>query len=292
MRKFHFIVNPVAGTGRGEDGFLKSRAVLDRIGADYSYAESEYAGHAVKLTEDALKDGKKCIVAVGGDGTVNEVCKTMIGSDAALGILPFGTGNDLARALKLSTDPEKAVMTLVNGVERRMDLCTANDMLYTNVGGFGFDTDVVINTEKFKKRFNGMLPYMLGVIQSVLHLKPMKMHITADGREFDEEALLIAAANGTHYGGGMNVAPQGDPFDGLMDICIVKKVGVLRFLSLLPRFVKGKHIGLKPIGYFKAKQVHIESSDRFELNLDGELGSSTPVTFKVLPSAIGVIINA
>lgn len=291
MPKFHFIVNPIAGTGRSDRLFNEAKAILDDRGVEYSVAYSEYPTHAVELAKAAAKNGETHIVAVGGDGTISEVSKSLVGVEGVtMGVFPFGTGNDLARALNIPSEAEGAVDVLLNGEVRSMDMGSANGAMFANVGGFGFDTDVVIYTEKFKKRFNGMLPYMLGVMQSLLHLKPIKMHINADGEEFDEEALLFAAANGTHYGGGMNVAPLADPFDGSFDVCIVKKIGVLTLLTVLPVFIKGKHLKNKHIRYMKAKSVKIDCVSGVQLNLDGELGSVTPVTFSILENAIKIIV--
>lgn len=155
-----------------------------------------------------------------------------------------------------------------------------------SVGGTGFDVDVIINTEKFKKRFNGMLPYMLGIFQSLMHLKPVTFEITADGESFTERALLFNACNGTHFAGGMHVAPMASPYDGLLDVCILRTISIPQFLLLLPRYTRGTHTASRHVRYFKAKEIAVRCDSENIINLDGELDSSTPVTFKVLPGAI------
>ena len=227
---------------------------------------------------------------VGGDGTVNEVASVLAGTGAAMGILPFGTGNDFSQALQIPQDTAGAVAALLSAAPRRVDAARANDAFFVNVSGFGFDVDVVRYTEKYKKRFNGMLPYMLGVMQSLLHLRPIPVRVEPEeGECFDTTALLFSACNGTQFAGGMHLAPLSDPADGLLDICILKGIGRIAFLQLLPRYIKGEHLGSKHIVYFKARRVTAAAEAGLTLNLDGELGSATPVTFEALPGALTIL---
>ena len=137
-------------------------------------------------------------------------------------------------------------------------------------------------TEKYKKRFNGMLPYLLGVMQSLLHLRPIPVRVEPEeGECFDTTALLFSACNGTQFAGGMHLAPLSDPADGLLDICILKGIGRIAFLQLLPRYIKGEHL--------KARRVTAAAEAGLTLNLDGELGSATPVTFEALPGALTIL---
>ncbi len=291
MDNYHFIVNPIAGAGHSKRRFNEAQDIMGKQGIAYTHVFSKESGHVSELVRTAVEVGHKKIVAVGGDGTVRETAQVIMGrKDVAMGILPFGTGNDLARALKIPFDPSGALNVLFGGCVRPMDMGIANGCAFTNVAGLGFDTEVIVRTEKFKRRFGGMLPYILGVIQALLSLKPIRMHITTDDREIHVEALLVAVANGTHYGGGMNVSPSSDPFDGKLDVCLVKKVGLIKLLSLLPAFIKGRHINKKPVDYFSVKELRIESCANHSINLDGELASSTPVTFGIIPGALNILV--
>ncbi len=291
MDNYHFIVNPIAGAGHSKRLFSRAQDIMDKEGIVYTHVFSKESGHVSELVRTAIEVGHKKIVAVGGDGTVREAAQVIMGrGDVTMGILPFGTGNDLARALKIPFDPNGALNVLFGGCVRPMDMGVANGCAFTNVAGFGFDTEVLVHTEKFKRRFGGMLPYILGVIQALLSLKPIRVHLTAGDREIYAEALLVAVANGTHYGGGMNVSPSSDPFDGKLDVCLIKKVGLIKLLSLLPAFIKGRHINKKPVDYFPARELRVESSVNHSINLDGELGSSTPVTFGIIPGALNIFV--
>lgn len=288
--RYYCIVNPVSGSGRGKREFEHACALLDAAGADYAFAYTEYHAHAKELARAALAAGERCIVAAGGDGTVNEVASVLANTDAAMGVLPFGTGNDFSQALGIPKDTAGAVAALLEAPPRQVDAARANDAFFINVSGFGFDVDVVRYTEKYKKRFNGMLPYMLGVMQSLLHLRPIPVRVEPEGSEsFDTTALLFSACNGTQFAGGMHLAPLADPADGLLDICILKGIGRIAFLRLLPRYIKGEHLGSKHIVYFKARRVTAVPEPGLTLNLDGELGSATPVTFEALPGALRVL---
>lgn len=281
-----FIVNPVSGSGKSRKLFEELLPQIERSGRSFEWRYTTGKGHARELAEEASRKGCQRVISVGGDGTANEVAGALIGSDTEMGILPFGTGNDFAKAVGLPTDPDAALRAALYGEARPVDAAMANDKPFINVSGTGFDVDVIINTEKFKKRFNGMLPYMLGIFQSLMHLKPVTFEITADGESFTERALLFNACNGTHFAGGMHVAPMASPYDGLLDVCILRAISIPQFLLLLPRYTRGAHTASRHVRYFKAKEIAVRCDSENIINLDGELDSSTPVTFKVLPGAI------
>ena len=211
-----FIVNPVAGSGRCSALFERAKAVFEEKKARFEYFFTDSPGHAEKLAADALLRGVKTIVAVGGDGTVREVASALCEKGAALGILPFGTGNDLASALSIPAEPEAAAELILSGKARATDLGRANGRVFTNVCGLGFDADVLARTEKHKKGRTGMLPYLLGIVDSVLHKRKIRAHISIDGgAEQELDALIITACNGKRFGGGMLVAPEAKQDDGL-----------------------------------------------------------------------------
>lgn len=286
----YFIVNPIADGGKVNDKFSELRRYLDAHGADYGFKLTEKPGQSTELAEQAYSEGERFIVSVGGDGTVNEIGAALYTKkDAVMGICPFGTGNDFARALKLPSEPEEIGRILIGGAPRRVDIGMADGKPFTNVAGFGFDVYVVINTERYKNRFHGMLPYLLGIVRTMLHIKRIPVKVIADGQEIEDTILLISVGNGSHFGGGMAALPNADPSDGLFDVCIVKSVSFFRFLSLLPLFIKGRHLGKKPVRYFRAKEVRLEC-ERGPLQLDGELGEYAPVTFSIIPGALNVML--
>ena len=293
MQRYYFIVNPISGAGRGKAEFEKAAAILREKNVDFGFVYTQKPREAIALAKAALENGETCIVAVGGDGTVNEVASVLASSGAAMGILPFGTGNDLAQSLSLPLETEAAVEALLRGVPQKMDAALANGALFINVAGFGFDVDVVRYTEKYKKRMKGMLPYLFGIMESLMHLKPIPVTVEPDaGEPFSTTALLFSACNGRQFAGGIKVAPLAQLQDGLLDVCILKGIGKLAFLKLLPKYIKGKHLDSEHIVYFKAKSVTAKAPAGMCLNLDGELGEATPVTFTILSGALNILIPA
>ena len=282
----YFIVNPIAGGGAAARNFDVVKLKLEDRGIDYDYIFTDRANQSTALAEEAYKAGERYIVAVGGDGTINEVASALYKhKDAVMGFCPFGTGNDFARAAGMPTDPEEAAAVIMDGKPRPVDMGMAGDKPFVNIGGLGFDVDVVINTEKYKDRLHGMLPYLIGIAKSLFPLNKVPVRLVADGKVIEETVLLLSVGNGSHFGGGIAVCPEADPFDGYFDVCIVKKVSLIKFLTLFPLYMKGRHLGKKPVLYFKAKEVSIEC-EKAPMQLDGELGEFAPTVYRILPGAL------
>ncbi|MBO6061905.1 MAG: diacylglycerol kinase family lipid kinase [Clostridia bacterium] len=289
MRPF-FIVNPVAGGGACEERFARVKQYLSDRCVEFGWVMTERADQSAELAENAYSAGERFIVAVGGDGTVNEVASALYNKkDAVMGICAFGTGNDFVRVLQLPTEPEQAAETLVSGEPTAVDIGLVGSKPFINVAGFGFDVDVVINTEKYKARFHGMIPYLLGIVKSLLHLRTVKVKLTADDRELEREVTICAIGNGSHFGGGMKALPLASATDGLLDVCVISKIRLPRFLVLLPSFIKGKHLGKKCVEYFRAAKVEIEGP-RTPMQLDGELGEYCPASVRVVPACLRVML--
>lgn len=292
MTRYYFIVNPVAAAGACLKRFAAVQKELARRGVRYTAVYSERPGHAGELARLALRGDAGCVVSAGGDGTFREIAEVMMGSGIPLGILPFGTGNDLIRALGIPADPGAALEALLEGSPRKVDAVTANGQLFVNVAGLGFDVDVLEKTRHYKDslRVRGIFPYILGILHALL--QPKTYHIKARSREqsLDMDAFLVSVGNGTHIGGGMMVTPLADMSDGLLDICAVRRVGRLKVLRCLTKFIRGKHLGLDITTYFKTRELTVESEPPARVQLDGEIIETTPVTFKVRPGALSILV--
>lgn len=291
MNRLHFIVNPAAGGNTCIKRFAALENILINREIPYSSSYSEYPGHGAKLTKEAVLSGAGAVISVGGDGTTREIAAELLHTGIPMGVLPLGTGNDLIKALGIPNEPEEAMEVILNGQARLIDAAMANDQLYLNVAGFGFDVDVLEKARYYKDTFRGLFAYILGLLHALLRLGSHKAVIrTADGQTLEQEVILVAAGNGTHIGGGMMVTPQADVSDGLLDICVVEKVGRLKVLRCLAKFIKGKHLGLEFIRYFKAKEITVACEASTKVQLDGEIIEATPVTFRVLPSALLMLL--
>ncbi|MBR4634931.1 MAG: diacylglycerol kinase family lipid kinase [Clostridia bacterium] len=286
-----FIVNPIAGTSLCEKQFAEAERQLKAMGAEYAVRYSEYAGHSVELAKQALAEGRKFIVAVGGDGTVNEIASVLAGVPGVkFGILPFGTGNDLASVLGIPTDPAEAAKLILNGKAVPCDLGTANGKVFANICGLGFDVDVLRSVDKHKKGHQGMLPYLIGIMDALRHRTKVHARITTDGGEKMElDAMMITVCNGQRFGGGIRIAPEARSDDGLFDICIIKWIGLPTVLGLLPKAINGKHLGKKPVIYTRAKKVEITTDEELLCETDGETVLSTPLTCEIMPGALSIV---
>ncbi len=289
MERYCLISNRVAGSGSAGAYIDRVKALMENRGVDFEIRETQYPGHATELAKAAVDEGFDVIVAVGGDGTLRETAMSVVHTDRILGLLPCGTGNDYARPLGIPTDAEAALDILLNGETRTVDAGMANDQIFFNIAGFGFDVDVLDYTEEFKPKCrNGETAYRLGCLKAVLGLKLRRSTLTFPDGTIERNVLMAAAGVGTHFGGGMNVLPESDMSDGLLDVCIahdVKRIGVLK---LLPKFIKGKHLGLKCITYRKATEVSVVCDPVSRIEVDGERMDGTPVTFRILPGALKV----
>ncbi len=291
MSELNIIWNPVAGNGASNAAFQRVCAVLESRGVPFRAAMSEYPGHVTKLAIEAASRGASRVAVLGGDGTVREAATALAGTETALGIIPCGTGNDLVRALGIPKDTDRALEILLKGHVRKMDAAMANDEIYFNVAGFGFDVDVLDATEKYKDKYkNGSIAYLRGLMDCILHLDLRKTKITWPEGSMEKDVLILVAGNGTHIGGGMNITPGADPFDGLLNVCVIHDVKRRHIPTLLPKFLSGKHIGNPRVTYFRTTELTAECSPHSRIEVDGEVMEGTPVIFRVLPGKLNVIV--
>ena len=288
MSTKYILYNPLAGNGKGEEEAKK-------LTETYKNDELKYCNMTHITSYGAFFDSispKSDIIICGGDGTLNECVNGAVGHDnVAVTHFPCGTGNDLVRALGIPKDTDRALEILLKGHVRKMDAAMANDEIYFNVAGFGFDVDVLDATEKYKDKYkNGSIAYLRGLMDCILHLDLRKTKITWPEGSMEKDVLILVAGNGTHIGGGMNITPGADPFDGLLNVCVIHDVKRRHIPTLLPKFLSGKHIGNPRVTYFRTTELTAECSPHSRIEVDGEVMEGTPVTFRVLPGKLNVIV--
>lgn len=294
MGKIIFVVNPVAGGGRAKGLIPKIKEQMHSRTTDYEIVISQKPKDAIEIAKDALNKGYENLVAVGGDGTVNEVALSILESGRGiLGIIPSGTGNDLARSLKIPFDPEQALNTIWAGQYKKIDVGMVNGRPFLNIASIGFDSAVVKNTEKIKKRVKSKLAYIIGILVTLIGFKDIKVKLQTDDQTIDENLLLVAVGNGKYYGGGLKVLPMAIVEDGYFHICIVKKMPKLQFLLLLPTIIKGNHVRLtKYVQIYKTKKAQIDIYDRAYLNMDGEIkDAGGRILFTIVAKKLPVFVN-
>ena len=221
MKNIAFIVNPISGTKAKNKIAKLIRELLDAEQFSPTVVVTEYAGHATQLAQQFALESYYAVVAVGGDGTVNEVANGLVGTDTALGIIPNGSGNGFARHLDISTRMNRAVEMLNSSEPIQVDYGMVNDIKFFSTCGVGFDALVAVQFNEGKTR--GLKMYIQNTLQNLFNYKPETYHIISDGVDVTTEAFLITFANAGQWGYDANIAPKASVQDGLMDIAIVNK---------------------------------------------------------------------
>ncbi len=287
--KTGYVVNPVAGKRKSVELIPRIKEAAQKRGQETCLYITEGPGDAEKKAVAALIDGCRVVVAVGGDGTVNEVVNGIAESGAVMGVIPAGSGNDFARTLGIPLDFEEALECVLQGETRSMDVGLINGRRFVNVASVGFDAQVVLETYKIKKRIRGPLAYPLGVLKTLAGYRPFAMEIETDERTIRKQVLLAAVANGVYYGGGMKIAPEAVADDGLFDVLVVEDMPRLKILRLFPMIYSGRHLSRSEVEYFRTGKIKI-SCEEGHINSDGEIIGSCPVEMVMHAGGITVIV--
>lgn len=273
MDRIIYIVNPTAGGGKTKKLIPMINSYMKDKGVDYEIVLTERPGDAVHLAKKSLERGYNKIIAVGGDGTVNEVALGILKhGEGILGIIPSGTGNDLARTLEIPLNWKEAIQVVIGGINKNIDVGLVNDNIFLNIASIGFDSEVVKTTEKIKTKFKSGLTYVLGIFATLINFKDIKIKLEIDGLTLDKDIFLIAVGNGKYYGGGVKILPMADIEDGYFHVCLVNKISKLKLLLLLPTIINGSHIKQKKyVEIFKATKIRVLTESKSYLNIDGEI---------------------
>jgi len=304
-----FIVNPVAGSGRAHRIVPRIEAWLAERGIEARLLETREAGHAERLAAAAADLGHDRVIAVGGDGTIQEVINGLLasgtGTDSgppALGLIPSGRGNDLARSVHLPIDPMACLPIAVGETTHPFDVGSArgeggSQRYFGAAGGAGFDAAVAY-TMAVRRRFwmRGEAGYFLGTLNELRRYRNSELRVTLIGnggvRVVSQRFLFIAFANGRYYGGGMQICPDAETDDGLLDVCLVGDLSRLEALRELPGIYQAKHLRNPMVEVVRARSVRIEGDGATRVHLDGEPFGSVPVEISLLPGAISVAVAA
>ncbi|QRG67679.1 diacylglycerol/lipid kinase family protein [Brevibacillus choshinensis] len=291
-----FIVNPVAGNGKGKEVWGVLEQILRQQEAVYRVRETSREGEAQTIAVELIeKEGVNKIVAVGGDGTIHEVVNGIHQSGKAcmLGHVAAGSGNDFSRGHGLSNDPEEAIERILSEKrEKVIDLLKINGRLAVNSVGAGFDGQVAktTNAASYKKWLNrmrlGKAAYLWSVIRVLFTYQPCEVKLTVDGEVFFvEKAWLIAIANIPNYGGGMLICPRAVADDGMAEICVVNDVGRWGLLRAFPQIFTGAHVNHPKVSFFRGKKITVEAQRPLFVHADGEIVDSTPLRVEVIPKS-------
>lgn len=271
MSKFLFLVNPIAGGGKALSFIQDIETEMGKAGYSFKLFITSRPGEATELVESNA-DFDIC-VAVGGDGTVNEVAIGILNRGwGTLGIIPGGTGNDLGKSLGIEEGHQKALTVVLTGREREIDLGSVDGRYFFNIASLGFDSEVVRHTNRIKRVIKGKASYILGVLTTLLVYKKKRIFVDIDGVKIERNATLVAVGNGMYYGGGMQILPMARIDDQLLDVCIVKDISNFRILTLFPTIFKGEHTKYtKYVEFHTGSRIGVRVEGESLLNIDGEL---------------------
>lgn len=296
------IVNPVAGAHSTHRKWPLISQRLREVGLSFDHEYTEGVGHAIELARAAASDGYRYLVAVDGDGTVNEVANGILSSTnlkrITLGVVSTGTGGDFVRSLGIPRDYASACSLLTSqrrllidvGVVEYMKDGKTERRFFVNGAGVGFDAEVVKATESLPKYFGGTVPYIGGLLRSLIGFKNKTVVLRVGERVETKRILSIVVSNGCYFGGGMRVAPQAELGDGLLDVMTVDDMGKFELLKAFPTIYKGTHITHPKVRMEKATHITIESSERVLVHADGELLGETPASFWLMPAALSIVV--
>ena len=302
MLRAKVIVNPAAGAYSTRRKWPRISRLLKYVGLSFDYEYTEGVGHATELARVAARDGYRYIVAVGGDGTVNEVANGILHSTnpakTSLGVVSTGTGSDFARSAGIPRDYTSACSFLVSSRRRLIDVGVvefkrggqALRRFFINVAGVGFDAAAVEATEKLPKYFGGTIPYLAGLFRSLFSYRNKAVVLSVGNKVEAKRILSVVVANGGYVGGGMHIAPKAELSDNLLDVLIIGDIGKFELLKALPTVYKGTHINNPKVSMEQVTHITIESSERLLVHADGELLGECPASFWLMPAALSIMV--
>ncbi|MHB0868897.1 MAG: diacylglycerol/lipid kinase family protein [Chloroflexota bacterium] len=295
------IVNPVSAGGTTERRWPRIRELLAGC-LPFDAAISEYAGHAIQLGRAGRDEGYDCLVCVGGDGTLNEVVNGALSGDAGrpmpkIGVIPSGTGSDLARSVGIPRRAEEACRrlaaprTMVSdlGVVSYMGKGGPEQRHFVNAAGLGYDAEVVYRRNGFNRHVRGTIPYVASLAATLLSYRNKDVNVTIDGASFTGRISLLAVGIGQYFGGGMRIAPNAALDDGYFDVITVGDVGRIELVRNFPGVYRGTHLMNPKVKGERARAVRVETDDQLMIQADGDLLGLAPARFQILPQALTIL---
>jgi diacylglycerol kinase (ATP) len=298
------IVNPVAANGTVGKRWPQMQDALRAAGGQFDASLTEGPNHATELTKKALSAGYRTIVAIGGDGTLNEVVnglvvEGMVDRTVNLGIIPGGTGSDSVRTLGIPHDYRTACHCLLRGKPHCIDLglitCVSEGQevqrYFLNVAGLGFDGEIAERANRSSKALGSTLPFLSSLFVKLLTYQNKTVEVTLDGQQhLQQKANSVLVCNGRYAAGSMHIAPHAALDDGLFDVVIIGDTSKLEVIANVPRIYRGTHLSHPKVDEYRAREVQVQAQERMFLQADGELIGEAPATFQIIPQALHVLV--
>lgn len=287
LTKYFIIINPVAGNKKNRPATLEIEAALKLIAINYTIAITSGRGDAKGLAKKAIEQGYNTVVAAGGDGTINEVASALIGTQVALGIIPLGSGNGLARHLKIPIDIAGAIDYIVNAKSSRMDVIQINNHYSFNVSGYGFDALIAHRFEKATQR--GYWGYLKIILKEILRYPLQQISLIDSKNKIDKKVFLCAVANSSQFGNDAIIAPHASINDGLVNIVLLTKIPLYKIPVVGYKLMNGTIDKAAEVISITTDKITMQTTSNF-WHIDGEaVEIESPVNIKVIPSSLIIL---
>lgn len=286
------VLNPASRAGKTLGLLPKVATALQATGRPHEIYLTTGPNDAPEAAQRLLDRGAEIVIAVGGDGTFNEVANGLVasGKDVPLGLIPSGHGSDFVRTVGTPTDVNHALDHCLNGARRAIDIGRAtyadgSSRVFLNLAGLGFDA-AVAERALTTKMPGSVLPYLWSLGGALFSYEKLHVAVEADGQRVTGSAISVLVANAKYAAGGMKVAPMAEIADGVLDVAIIGDIGKFELVRQVPNVYRGKHINHPKFTHLPVRSVRIETNVPARVQLDGELHGSSPVTFSVEPGAL------
>ncbi|GAA3964146.1 diacylglycerol/lipid kinase family protein [Mucilaginibacter dorajii] len=288
-RRALFIINPISG-GKKKDGVPDLiDQNLDKKVFDYDVIFTDGVSHARQIAAEAAGKYDE-VVAVGGDGTVNEIASAIVGSTTALGVVPFGSGNGLARFLSIPMNTADSIKALSAYKVESIDSGQMNGQPFFNMAGMGFDAHIAEVFSHGKKR--GFLTYIKSTMQEIASYKPQLYRIEIDGTMYEREAFIVSIANSSQWGNDVHISPNASVQDGLLDVCIIRKFPVWRLPEIGARLMFKTIESSRYIEIIRGKQINVTRENEGPIHLDGEPQiMQANLNINIIPGSLKIIVG-
>lgn len=288
-QKIRFIINPISGVGKKGDLPQLIEDNLDHSLFDYDIAITEYHKHAKKIAYESSLEGIDIVCAVGGDGSVHEVGTALIGTQTKLAIIPCGSGNGLARHLKIPLDIAKAIECINQDASIRMDTVLVNDKPFLGIGGYGFDALIAKKFNEYHKR--GFWSYVKLVMKEFIRYNPINVSVDLNGEIKNMPVVLCTIANASEFGNGFVVSPNSDITDGKIELCILKPFSIWSAPSVVYRFFSRTSHKSKFSEVIPFQKARIKLSQKIA-HYDGEpFDVREELNIQVIPQSLNILIG-
>lgn len=306
INSWFIVINPLAGGGKGKSDWPSIKNLLAKHGISYDYAFTEHKYHAVEITVKAINNGYSKIIAMGGDGTLNEVVngifiqKKIAPTEITVGVIAVGTGNDWFRMYSIPLDYSNCIQAIAKGKTFKQDIgrveyyesMVQNHRYFANAAGVGFDAEVALRTNRLKEHGRrGAVLYMFSLLKALLIYRHTTIDIAIDDTKIHEKAFSLTLGIGRYNGAGMMQVPNAIANDGLFDITLIRKVSKLNVIWNIHRLYNGSILSHPKISSYQGRTIKISSSHPIKLEADGESLGESPFTFTIIPEAINVIVG-